>query len=177
MKRINLLFSEDKTLLSFEKMRLVAFRYGFMFILIIGAVSAGLVIVRSYAGNIVADAAKGIQEQRLDPALSRFNVLRGEIQLVNEAVQKITDFDTKKRLFAEHSKILEEFVPKDILIQGFTLERTGNTTLFGIAPTRESFLRLKSNLENSDAITQVQSPLENILQSKEIRFSLQFIFR
>lgn len=177
MKGINLLPVADKKIVGYEKMRIASLLFGSMVIWGVLFASIGLFAIRWYAQGIVSRAGKDMQAERFDPALSQFYALRGEIENANKMIERIISFSSKERLFSERMSTLEELVPKGVRVIDLAIGGTGNTFIVGSAPTRESFLLFKSNLEKSEAIADLKSPPENILKPEKIRFSLQFVFK
>lgn len=176
-QRINLLPPEDKKIVSYEKSRIASLVFGSMVIAIVLFLSIGIFAIRWYVQGIVSRTGKEIQAERLDPALSRFYVLRGEIERANARNTRITSFFQKERLFRDRLQMLEKLTPPEIQFIDISIMDSGNVLIVGSASTRESFLQLKSNLEKSEGIIQLQSPPENILKAEDIRFSLQFVFK
>lgn len=177
MQRINLLPSEAKKIVAYEKARIASLVFGFLVIASVLFVSIGIFAIRWHAQGIVFRTGKEIQAERLDPALSRFYALRGEIQRANARNARINSFSQKERLFRDRLRALEELTPQEIQFIDISITDSGNVAIVGNAPTRESFLQFKSNLSKSEGIIQLQSPPENILKPEDIRFSLQFVFR
>jgi hypothetical protein len=177
MQRINLLPLEDKKIVLYEKARIASFVFGSMVIAGVLLVSIGIFGIRWYVEGIVSRTGKEIQAERLDPALSRFHALRGEIERANALIARINSFSEKEHLFRDRLRVLEKLIPQEIRFIDISIRDSGNVLIVGNAPTRESFLQFKKNIEQYEDIIQLQSPPENILKPEDIQFSVQFVFK
>jgi hypothetical protein len=177
MRRINLLPFEDKKIVLYEKARMASFVFGSMAIAVVLFVSVGIFAIRWYVQGIVSRTGKEIQMERLDPALSRFHAFRGEIEDANAVTSRINSFSEKERLFSDRLRALEKLTPQEIRFIDISIRDSGNVLIVGNAPTRESFLQFKTNIEQYEGIMRLSSPPENILKPEDIQFSVQFVFK
>ncbi len=64
---------------------------------------------------------------------------------------------------------------KDIKLESFSIDRDSAVlSISGVAKTRESFLQLKSDLENSGKYFNIDFPVKNLLEKENVEFDLRF---
>ncbi len=106
-----------------------------------------------------------------------------KITTASEENKKITDINNTmhqvnvvQQDYVKWSRILINFfelIPDDIKIQSLTFDKNKKTmSLSGHANNRSSFLKLKNNLDDSNLITKINSPISNLLHQADFNFNL-----
>jgi len=98
----------------------------------------------------------------------------------NQSITKINNViyqvDVIQRDYIKWSRVLINFfnlIPENNQIKNLSFNKADKLmTLSGHADSRDAFLELKNNLENSDLITEVDSPISNLLHQDDFNFSL-----
>lgn len=97
-----------------------------------------------------------------------------EIGKINSLMNEI---NIVQKDFVKWSKILNNFlalIPEGNTIQAINMDRENKImTMAGHAKTRDSFLKLKNNLEKSDMLTEIESPISNLLYRTDINFTIK----
>lgn len=69
---------------------------------------------------------------------------------------------------------LTEVLNKNIKLESFSIDRDSATlSIVGVAKTREAFLQLKTDLENSGRYFNIDFPVKNLLEKEDIKFDLK----
>ena len=69
---------------------------------------------------------------------------------------------------------LTEILNKDIKLESFSIDRDSAVlSIAGVAKTREAFLQLKTDLENSGRYLNIDFPVKNLLEKENIKFDLK----
>ncbi len=168
MLKLNLLSKEAKKEIKYKRLYSIIARVDLM--LIIGATF--LAVVFTGASIILTNNFKEFTGPE--------SILRKNGQEYNNKIKSINE-----KLNAI-SKIQSEFIPSSLLIKeltdripaGVSLSyvkadiANRNLKIMGRAKGREDFLLLKESLANSKVFTEVDSPLQNILQKENIDFEI-----
>jgi len=110
--------------------------------------------------------------------------LKESIQMHNQPFnQEIADINKKIKIidgaqkdyvkWSEKIIQLNEIVPANIKLTRFKFDKNNNSfEIFGWALKRNDFLNFKENLEKNSMISELNSPLSNLLLQENINFSL-----
>jgi len=168
MLRLNLLSEEAKKEAKLKRFHSLIVRVDA--ILIIGAVFL----------SIFFTAAKALLVANFKEFYNQDALLKTNGQEYNEKIRAINE------KLKTVSKIQEEFTPSSLLIKELTdripdgvslsyirADIGGrNLRISGQADKRESFLTLRSNLSESPAFVEIDSPLQNILRKENVDFEI-----
>ncbi|PIY97288.1 MAG: hypothetical protein COY66_00115 [Candidatus Kerfeldbacteria bacterium CG_4_10_14_0_8_um_filter_42_10] len=124
-------------------------------------------------------------EKKLDSITQETLALKKNIEKEEsiDLEQSVKDFN---KLLIDISKVQSEYinwsqevnkisslVPSGIRLSSFVMQKDSSDFKFaGKAATREALLNFKTNLENSDFFTEIQSPISNLLTKENINFEL-----
>jgi len=110
------------------------------------------------------------QLERVDAATTYDN----EITRINK---KINQVELIQKDYVKWSRVLTNLltiIPGGNTINGLRLDAGNNKlVIYGEAGTRDDFLKLKEALEGSDLISNLDSPISNILHQQDIKFTLE----
>lgn len=102
-------------------------------------------------------------------------IITEEVRKINKDLRKVEDIQEKNINWPETLLALSDLVAADeIQITNLEIDHLKNLiTLEGKALTRNNFLILKKNLEESDLFINIKSPLSNLLLAENLNFSLE----
>ncbi|NQU77766.1 PilN domain-containing protein [Candidatus Falkowbacteria bacterium] len=145
---------------------------------------AGLFITIAFLGIILL-LSKNILEKKyayytasvVTPSYQTL-ILNQNIKKINSELQTISSVQTNFKKWSIMLVELDKLIPDNIQITYLDLksqEQEEDTLkvleMKGKAITREKLLAFQENLENSSLFTQVESPISNILEQKNINFN------
>ena len=173
MTEINILSPEKKNRLKEEKVIFLARIMAYAVIVFI-VLSLGLLYgaqfylnqkMEQVSGEISALGLNGTRGSQLN--------FSGTINQINE---KITNLKGVQTDYIKWSAYLAEFstlIPPEITLSELAVsQETNKIQIRGLAPLRDDFLALKSNLENSPLLENIDSPISNLIKREEINFEL-----
>jgi len=124
-------------------------------------------------------------QNQLEQKESEINQLKssitseGEISIndiVDEVNEKISQAQNLQSDYILWSDYLSEFsllVPQNITLNQIVIKQNNNSiTISGQAPLRQNFLNFKNNLESSELLTDINSPISNLMKKENVIFSL-----
>lgn len=181
---INLLPSIEKRNLSVEKKKKIAVILWFLLCFLVVCLILVLFTVKVYVKSQVKIQESLLSDTRNEEKREKVNNYRSEVKIINSRIKEI-EFYYKNQVF--FSDLLEEIsasLPENIFLEEISLAfKTEEATkkepernfvlasLKGFAPTRESLLSLKDNLEK---FNNVSFPPSNWLEKFNIDFSVSF---
>jgi len=96
---------------------------------------------------------------------------------IGEINNLMSEASAVQKDFVKWSGILNNFLallPAGNTIQSINLDRAqGTMTMNGWAKTRDDFLQLKANLENSPMLSEIESPISNLLHRADVDFTMR----
>jgi len=96
-----------------------------------------------------------------------------EIVKINEDLSEIEKIQSNYIKWSRVLVNLLSLIPEGNTINKLKLDKINNKMhLSGNSQKRDNFLELKSNLENSDMLSNIESPISNLLRRENIDFSL-----
>ena len=95
---------------------------------------------------------------------------------VNETLRRLqTDYALRESALTSNMQTLFREAPAGITLLTFSYEKeTSRISLRGTATTRNDLLQFISAIRNHPLFEQVESPVENILQDRDVSFTLSF---
>lgn len=129
---------------------------------------------------IILVAAKIIIKKNLDNIIEQTSLVTGNNQSYTSKVKKInSQINSVMSIQKDHAnwpnliKILAEKTPAGIKISYIKINKENSSIkLGGKADLRDNLLSLKQNLENLKIFSNLDFPLENILEKKDINFEI-----
>jgi Tfp pilus assembly protein PilN len=96
---------------------------------------------------------------------------------VSQINRTIAEVRVMQQDYVKWSRIIQNFlvlIPENNKLHGLKFDKT-NRKLYiqGLATTREAFLDLEENLEASDLVIDLKSPISNLLHQVDINFNLE----
>jgi len=89
---------------------------------------------------------------------------------INTYMKRINDLEDATIAWSSLLQELTLAAPSGVHYTTISVDRTGSIRLSGMAQTRADVLALKTVLESSPLLTDVQAPLSNILTQKDVKF-------
>ena len=102
------------------------------------------------------------------------NVEESQIGQINNKMGQVSLIQAD---YVKWSKVLIDFsalVPGGNRLQTISLDKENQTlSMHGTSDQRDDFLKFKENLENSSLVSELESPISNLLHQADISFSLK----
>jgi len=119
----------------------------------------------------------GLSES-VSPTGKAIDELKKEITETNRLLADIDRIQQQQKLSPPILADLAQITPAGIQFSNFFYDgKTQKVVLDGRAATREDFLSFKSSLEKYAKISNIDSPLSNLIKSTENTFRLSFIIK
>lgn len=110
------------------------------------------------------------QKQLIHMHSQPFNI---EVSEINRRMNKINQIQKEYTKWSETILELSRLIPNNVIISTIELNKTSDKfSIAGTAKYREDFISLKENLETSDIVFNLSSPLSNLLHQEDLKFSL-----
>ncbi|OIO16606.1 hypothetical protein COV56_01580 [Candidatus Kuenenbacteria bacterium CG11_big_fil_rev_8_21_14_0_20_37_9] len=164
MINLNLINNEKKKKISRDIHCIMIINGLAMLGLTIGIISILLYASNSYLGHKIDEMEK----------IGSKTSINSEIVAINQEMQHI---DAVQKNFTKWSRVitnLMSIIPEGNTLHRANLDKKNNKIVInGLSKTRDTFLKLKEALEKSDLITDLNSPISNILYQTDINFTLE----
>ncbi len=179
MKRsINLLPPKEQKTLILEgiNQQLVSFGLGAIVSLV------AMIFVIFVAQFFLASILEG-NNARVDAKQAELIVLeKKQIQLqldeLNNTLKNFASLQKEKTVWSPYLMELARLLPPDVSLQTLTLTReTNKVELTGQAGTRESVLKLRENILNSEYFKNINFPLFNLESPRDVNWRYRFFLR
>jgi Tfp pilus assembly protein PilN len=175
MRSANLLPREEKELLEKERL-LLAVRRFIIFSALSYAIVFGMLFTAGLYDRLLLESVDSqIQQEDTGEAKKANAELKTKIDRYNSI---FNDYNTIAANNPEWSNVLLEFaglVPADIVIQSFNANTaSGKIEVSGFARNRDSVLKLRDDLQNSDYFKNTDFPLENLTKPGNLSFRYTF---
>lgn len=168
MISLNLLSPQKKQEVR-KQMMLVSLQYLVSWILIAVCGAGGtLLCTKAIMQNSFNDAvAQGTL------VTQEYGVLNQKVHLINQKIDFFTGIQNKFVIWSPRLAAITSLTPKNIILYTLNVNNiTRGIQITGHAESREDLLLYKQNLEQSSLVSAVNLPIENILEAKEIDFSI-----
>ncbi|MDZ7799121.1 MAG: hypothetical protein U5L76_06005 [Patescibacteria group bacterium] len=95
------------------------------------------------------------------------------ISEINSDIQDIKKIQSDYIIFSDYLKDYTKIIPSDLKLTNLSVNNETNLIqIKGLAPTREVFLQFKTNLENSNLIKEIDSPISNLIKKVNVDFTI-----
>ena len=102
------------------------------------------------------------------------NTEEARIGKINDKMEEVYSIQTD---YVKWSQVLVDFsalVPEGNRLESVSLDKENQRlSVRGISKRRDDFLKLKKNLEKSNLVTELESPISNLLNQTNINFTLE----
>jgi len=167
MIRLNLINPKEKQVVIKEQYILIAKNIISLFLILI--VCSGILVLLArtqldvkYRNIIVQSHLVNMQNKWIDR----------EIKNINNDLKNLQDI---QKNFVKWSAVMSDIfklIPYNNQIYYIKIDNdSGKVEIRGNSLTREDFLKLKANLENSLLLSEIESPLTNLLNPKDVDFT------
>ena len=111
--------------------------------------------------------------------LKQLEQMKKEVNDLNNLSGEIRGTLHKEYHWSNFLEKMPEIVPENVVITDWitTSEKPGWVTIRGVALQREGFLKLKENLENSEYVEKMESPLSNYVTPEKLEFELNVFLK
>jgi len=100
-----------------------------------------------------------------------------DIKQTNALLRRIDGIQKEYVPWSDVIEAVTAVMPPDIRIENLDIDQDGNIRLAGVAQTRDSALELLSRLKSAPFLTDVVSPLSNILQRENVNFNFSMKYK
>ncbi len=169
---LNLLPPEKKRALQSGLVMAYAQTIVFILFLVTIFISGTLMSVRLLLNNDYEQ----LQKQAATASSSETTDIVTSIKQINAYLK---DIDATQRGFIAWSKVLEDItplIPADVLLDRISVSDDNRVVLSGMAQTRDGALTLLKRLKEAPYLTNVVSPLSNILQKQNVEFDFEMVY-
>jgi Tfp pilus assembly protein PilN len=121
----------------------------------------------------------GIEEKSLDQEIVRFKQTQSyretqeaqdSLREYNKISRKVKNGLKKQKKYWDIIYEINSTVPNDVVLTNFMVSEEGIVSLKGLAYTRDDFLAFKAGLEESELLTNLKSPISNLVMDKDVNF-------
>ncbi len=164
---LNLLPSEKRAALRLQFIASYAETMLFIFFVVAVFAAGTLVALRMSLAKTYDDFTR-----RSDAGAEETQAITDEIKAINGYMQRVNAFEGR---FTPWSSVLVKIaalVPAGVRIDSIRVDK-GAIAIAGAADTRDDVLLLQQRLRDSGLFTDVQSPLSNILQDRNVHFEFE----
>lgn len=96
-----------------------------------------------------------------------------DVSTINQKLKNISTIQNEYTKWSDFLVALNKNIPAGIVLNQFSFDKKNNfLELNGTAATRDDFLILKKQLEESNLIKNIKSPLTNLLYQTNVKFNL-----
>ena len=96
-----------------------------------------------------------------------------KVDKVNRKIKDVQKIQNNSFKWANSLQIISHHLPRNVYIESLKIDREkSEVSIEGIALTRQSLVYLKENLQNSQAFTNIDFPIDNILKKENIHFDI-----
>jgi len=169
---LNLLPPHKKKAL--QKVRILAFfqTVSLVVLLVAASIISTLILVR---GQLQA-SYHDLQQRSTTASAEEATDIISDIKQTNLYLQEI---DAASKLFVPWSEAVRNIaalIPPNTRLEKMEIDSTGKVRLLGIAATREGALELLQRLNETPYLTDIVSPLSNILQKENVNFDINMTY-
>jgi Tfp pilus assembly protein PilN len=175
---INLLpFQHKKELLLLEKQKMAAI-LGAMILLSVFCFVLILFAIKIHTDGQVLAQKIFVSVWEKEFKQPEIQELQKKVKSANQTFSRLLSFYEKRFSFAKTTEKIAALLPPDVLLYSLSFgpaTKDGvEVSLSGVAPDRETLLRLKNNLENKTEFKDVVFPLSSWVKSTDIDFFVSF---
>lgn len=173
MISLNLLSPEKKKKLK-EKETLFAFRYAAYFCLVFLVINFLLFYgAKLYLDHKLTSLKNEVSQTTLNLPSGQGTALNSTIEQINDNIILIASVQTDYTEWSDYLADFTALVPANISLTQLSLnQESGDIQISGHADLRDDFLKLKSNLDQTKIIADLNSPLSNLIKKDDVNFVL-----
>lgn len=168
MISLNLLSPEKKKEAS-QQMIFISLQYLVSWALIAVCI-AGMVLLATklYMQDVFS---KAVQQSVL--ITQEYGTLNQKVRLINQRIDFLAEIQRKSVAWSPRLAAFTEIIPANITLTGMNFNDIAkDAQIQGRAATREDLLLFKQRLEQSSLLKSVNLPIENLLEAKDINFTI-----
>lgn len=101
-----------------------------------------------------------------------------EINTINNQLNNIVTIQNRFTLWSKIIITITNLIPENIKVDNLEInKKTKKVRIDGFAETRNDYLDLINSLEQDENLSDLKSPLENLLSKEDINFSISFTYQ
>jgi len=126
-----------------------------------------------------SEISKKLEQEVEAENLKQLEQMKREVNDLNSLSGEIRGALYKEYHWSNFLGKMPEIVPENVVITNWltTPEKPGWVTMRGVALQRDGFLKLKENLENSEHVEKMESPLSNYVTPEKLEFELNVFLK
>lgn len=140
---------------------------------------AEITLIIIIISSIILLSAKVVLSNNFEVIITQSALINREFGTINQDIKKLNkelhDIDAVQKNFVAWSKFMTEFsktVPAGVRITDLGIKKDdGTINIAGYATDRANFLEFKNNLGDFALLSNLDSPISNILLPKDINFT------
>lgn len=173
MNNLNLISAEQRQYLENRRMKLALERLFILLFLFVFSASLGLGFGKYLLAN-------NYQQLLSYKSADTFSNVDRDINELNNVIKLISRIQSDYSPIAHNLDFFASTVPANIFITNLYLDKKTekgesfwSIVISGRAKTREDLIKFKSNLEQSNGFSEIESPISNLLKKTDIDFQLK----
>ena len=166
MIKLNLISPEQKRLIKTKQTYLLIKNISGLFLVLVIIISI-LLILTYNSLNILYN---------LNPnTKASLNFDEQEIEKINSELSGIEMMQTNFTVWSDIILVLTQQIPENIQIKSLEIDnKETKVELSGFAEYRDDYLNMINTLKSNERVSNLKSPLENLLSKEDINFSITF---
>jgi len=180
---INLLPSEEKRIIFWEKRQKLALILWFLLLFFVVSLTLILFMTKiylQYQTERQRNSFKNIEGQGEQLEIEEF---QEKIKIANQTFKKLSDFYKNEFYLSETIERVSQLLPESLYLNSFSAnlfpaeekeEKHINFSFSGFAPNREDLFKLRNNFKEEEKFSDVYFPPTNWTKPSDIDFSVNF---
>ena len=178
MLNLNLLSPDEKIRLAYEMRRRAILVVGVSFWLILAVGFVLLLPTMFFLGFQKFEAVRTLELIKQNEAQSGLAADLVDINDVNHHARAVVHALAEARPVPAEITALFSSVPSGVALDGVSYRASSRQfSLQGTSATRDAFLALLDKLKHDSAITRISSPVSNVIQESDIKFTITAILK
>jgi len=169
-KMLNLLPPKQEKKLRLRFLNRTVICFGAAIILIISSLILFLFLAQKFLNSSLEEKQAELNLWQAKPEIQELKDLEARVKGVNKNAQFLSQKLEQTTQFYLILERLAEQTPLEIRIDDLSINDTGEITVQGYSPTRNSLLIFKKNLEAGTYFTDLDFPLSNLAKTRDIDF-------
>jgi Tfp pilus assembly protein PilN len=169
MISLNLLSPEKKQQIS-KEIIFISTKYLFALSFILVCSASAILLVAEFV--VQNNFCQAVSQNTL--VTKEYGSLNQNVYGINRQITQLQSMQNKFVIWSNRLVILTNLTPKNIELYSVTINSdTKDINLTGNAKTRDDLLQYKANLENSNLLTGINLPIENLLEANNSYFDIK----
>lgn len=149
----------------------LAYAQTMVFLFFIVTVFAAVALV--YVKIMVSDIGRDLERQSASLGGEETAAVTSDIKQINDFLNDVDKLEKQFEPWSVFFERLTPLIPPGTQLTRIRIDESGRIFLSGVAPTRNDALELLRRLKEAPFVTDVVSPLSNILQKQQVNFDFE----